>query len=201
MYGLSVFATEDQASAADERLQRVKVWLKEAKAADTEDRVFRLRALHEVGADRQTLQTAAAELLRLQRDDGGWSQADGLKSDAYATGTVLAALFDTDTLEAEHAAYRRGVAYLLGSQLSDGSWKVATHATPIQTYFESGFPHEKDQFISMAATCWATVALLKACPQRERQRRRISSETGFYWLKRGKLQRNECGSPSARDRL
>jgi hypothetical protein len=30
---------------------------------------------------------------------------------------------------------------------------------PVQPYFESGFPHGKSQFISSAATCWATMAL------------------------------------------
>jgi N-acyl-D-amino-acid deacylase len=165
LYGIAEFATADQASAADQRLQRVKAWLNETEVADTEDRVFQLRALDQVGADRDVMQSAAGELLQLQREDGGWSQEDGLESDAYATGTVLTALHDTNSLDAEHAAYARGVAYLLTTQRSDGSWKVATRATPIQTYFESGFPYEKDQFISMAASCWATMALLKACPQ------------------------------------
>jgi len=55
---------------------------------------------------------------------------------------------------------RRGVEYLLSTQLDDGSWHVVTRAEPIQKYFESGFPHGKDQFISMAASGWTTLALL-----------------------------------------
>ena len=35
--------------------------------------------------------------------------------------------------------------------------------TPFQTYFESGFPHGKDQFISITATAWGVTALALAC--------------------------------------
>src|SRR5215813_1842677 len=45
------------------------------------------------------------------------------------------------------------------TQLEDGSWYVRTRASPIQPYFESGFPHGRDQWISAAATNWATMAL------------------------------------------
>ena len=51
--------------------------------------------------------------------------------------------------------------YLLGSQLEDGSWHVVTRAEGFQTYYESGFPHNEDQFISTAASSWAVLALLK----------------------------------------
>jgi hypothetical protein len=33
---------------------------------------------------------------------------------------------------------------------------------PVQPYFASGFPYVRSQFISAAATCWATVALTLA---------------------------------------
>ena len=56
--------------------------------------------------------------------------------------------------------YQRGVKFLLGDQLEDGSWHVRSRSKPFQTYYESGFPHGKDQFISMHASSWATLALL-----------------------------------------
>jgi hypothetical protein len=34
-----------------------------------------------------------------------------------------------------------------------------------KAYFETGFPHGKDQFISMSATGWAIAALALACPK------------------------------------
>jgi len=45
------------------------------------------------------------------------------------------------------------------SQLGDGSWFVTSRAIPLQLHFESGFPHEGDQFISATATNWATITL------------------------------------------
>jgi len=48
--------------------------------------------------------------------------------------------------------------------LDDGSWHVPTRSTPIQTYYESGYPHGEDQFISITAAGWATTALALALP-------------------------------------
>jgi N-acyl-D-amino-acid deacylase len=167
LHGLSAYATAEQATDVAQRKERVKAWLVESKADETEDQVFRLRSLYELDADETQIAAAAMELVQQQRDDGGWAQTTELTSDAYATGTVLCALFDSGAVAADDVAFRRGVAYLVRNQLSDGSWHVATRAKPIQVYFESGFPHGKDQFISMSATCWATIALLKACSDAE----------------------------------
>ena len=65
---------------------------------------------------------------------------------------------------ADDEAIRRGLRFLIDTQLDDGSWHVVTRAKAFQTYFESGFPHEKDQFISIAASSWATLALLMTLP-------------------------------------
>ena len=58
----------------------------------------------------------------------------------------------------------KGLQYLLKNQEADGSWHVATRSKPIQKYFESGFPHGVDQFLSMQATCWAIIALAQPLP-------------------------------------
>jgi len=50
----------------------------------------------------------------------------------------------------------------MDSQLADGSWYVASRAVPSQPYFDSNFPHGPDQFISAAATNWASMALLSS---------------------------------------
>jgi hypothetical protein len=83
-------------------------------------------------------------------------------SDAYATGLSLGAISMTHTGAVDTPAYRRGVAYLMKTQCPDGSWHVRSRAFGVQPYFESGFPHGDDQWISMAATAWAAIALLPA---------------------------------------
>jgi len=67
--------------------------------------------------------------LREQRADGGWSQLPTLASDAYATGLALVALHQGGVLPVDHAAYRRGVEFLLRTQLEDGSWFVLRAAS------------------------------------------------------------------------
>jgi hypothetical protein len=57
------------------------------------------------------------------------------------------------------AAYRKAAQYLLRTQLEDGTWYVRSRAIAFQPYFETGFPHGTDQFISSAATAWAVIAL------------------------------------------
>src|SRR5260370_39923745 len=130
-----------------------------ASAAETEDKASRLLGLRWTAAGDQAVQKAVADLLREQRDDGGWAQLPSLPSDAYATGEVLYALHEAGKISAGHPAYQRGVAFLLRTQLADGSWFVPTRSFPLLEYFNSGFPHGRSQFISAAATCWATVAL------------------------------------------
>lgn len=162
--GLMAFGTPEQKERIGERVDAVRQWLRDAPAEDTEDRVFRLRTLRLVEAPEPEIAVAAEELLATQRADGGWAQLDDGVSDAYATGTALAALHQAGGMLPSEEAYRRGLGYLLSGQLEDGSWHVATRSDPIQTYYESGYPHEKDQFLSISAGSWATIALALALP-------------------------------------
>jgi len=157
---LAQFGTKKQQDRIAKAQEKAQTWLLESKPKDTEDRVFRLRALDYLDAEDKHVKSAAAELKQQQRKDGGWSQTAKLSSDAYATGTVLVALLRTKQLGKDSAAYRRGVAFLMKSQKKDGSWYVKSRSKPFQTYFESGFPHKKNQFISVSASSWATIALL-----------------------------------------
>ncbi len=114
----------------------------------------------------EIVSTLQRELLSTQNADGGWAQRPTLPdspSDAYATATALNALIESG-LDVADPAYVRGLEYLIKTQQADGSWHVATRSKPIQKYFESGFPHGVDQFISMQATCWSIKAIAKALP-------------------------------------
>jgi Squalene-hopene cyclase C-terminal domain len=166
--GLQTFGTAEQKERIDGRLCAIGDWLARTPAQDTEDRVFRLRTVQRLGCPAGDVQAAAQELVKTQRPDGGWAQRDGMESDAYATGTALVALHESAGLAPSDPVYQRGVAYLLAAQLEDGSWHVRSRSKPFQTYFESGFPHGKDQFISLAASSWATTALALALPAVER---------------------------------
>jgi squalene cyclase len=166
LYGLTAYGTTEQQERIAARMKQVSEWLQKNPPKDHEDRVFRLWALDAAGAPPTEVAAAAKELLARQRDDGGWAQLDSgepeaaTKSDAYATGTALVALHDTGQLSTSDPACQKGIAYLLKTQKDDGSWHVVSRSKPFQAYFESGFPHEKDQFISCAASAWATWALV-----------------------------------------
>lgn len=144
------------------RTEKARAWLVKANAKDNEDCAFRLLALKEAGAEPRDVQSAAWELLKAQRADGGWAQLDSGTSDAYATGSALVALHDAGGMKPDAPAYRAGLAFLLGAQKKDGTWFVKTRSKPFQPYYESGFPYEKDQFISAAASGWAAAALARA---------------------------------------
>ena len=160
------WATAAQKERAAKRIEAARGWLVKTPARDTEDRVFRLFGLFESGADAKEVAAAAWELLKSQRADGGWGQLDSLPSDPYATGSALVALHQAGGLKTDHPAYVRGVALLVKGQEADGSWLVKSRSKPFQPYYETGFPHEKNQFISSAATGWAAAALVLSCEPR-----------------------------------
>jgi hypothetical protein len=162
--GLKTWATAKQKSPAKARIEKAKGWLVKATPADTEDRVFRLMGLKEAGASAADVAAAAFELVNAQRPDGGWAQTRDMSSDPYATGTALVALHHAGGLKTDSAAYRAGVRFLLQTQRTDGTWLVKSRSKPFQPYYESGFPHGTDQFISSTATGWAATALALTLP-------------------------------------
>ena len=141
-----------------EPAKRALAWLKKTSPKSTEDHAFKLLGLH-WGDAKLEKQKAAEALIELQSTDGGWSQTKDMKSDAYATGLALSALRQSGALTANSPQYKSGGKWLLDHQEPDGSWRVKTRSKPIQKYFESSFPHGKDQFISISATCWAVIEL------------------------------------------
>jgi hypothetical protein len=163
--GLRAWAEDGQKGRAATRRTAAREWLMKSPAKDTEDRVFRLLSLKEADADEAAIRMAADELRKTQRPDGGWGQLDEMASDAYATGSALMALNGAGGTSTDAAEYRWGVAFLVATQRPDGSWYVKSRSKPFQKYYESGFPHGADQFISVAASGWATAALALAVPK------------------------------------
>ncbi len=158
---LKVYGSKGMQQELDVRIRRAAAFLKNYTPRTTEERNMRLLGLHWAGD--KVPAPEVKTLLRAQHADGGWSQTAHLGSDAYATATTLYALHELGT-PASDAAYRRGAEYLLKTQLEDGSWHVKSRAPKFQPYFQSGFPYDHDQWISNAATAWATTALSYAIP-------------------------------------
>jgi squalene cyclase len=163
MRALQLYAPMADKAAYDQAIQLAAAWIAKAQSTNNEDRSARLLGLAWAGKDRDASQKAMRELLAKQRPDGGWSDLDSMESSAYATGRSLFALQTAD-LPVSDAAYQRAVKFLLNTQQEDGSWHVKTRAMAFQPYFDAGFPHGFDQWISAAGTSWATMALSQASP-------------------------------------
>jgi ankyrin repeat protein len=163
MRALQLYAPKTDKAAYDRSIQLAAAWMAKAESTNNDDRSYRLLGLAWAGKDKDATRKAMRELLAKQRPDGGWSDLDSMESSAYATGKSLFAL-QTAELPASDAAYQRAVKFLLSTQQEDGSWYVKTRALAFQPYFDAGFPHGFDQWISAAGTSWATVALSQASP-------------------------------------
>ena len=140
------------------RVARARRWLAESKPIVAYERSFQLLGLTWTGASAADVKRVAADVRKLQRADGGWGQIGELPSDAFATSVALYALQQAG-MPAQDPVTRRAVDYLMRTQQADGSWHVASRATKLQPYFQSGFPYDHDQWISAAATGWAVAAL------------------------------------------
>jgi hypothetical protein len=148
------------------RIERARKWLMAAEPKSNSEHGFRLLGLAWSGSDKSQIQAQAVSLVKQQHEDGGWSEIPEAASDAYATAMTLYALREGGGIVAADPAYVRGVDYLLRTQLDDGSWHVKTRTLPFQPYFESGFPHGPDQWISAAASGFAAVALMSTLPEK-----------------------------------
>ncbi len=165
MRALQLYAPKTDKQAYRRAIDLAAAWLANARPYNIEDRGWRLLGLAWAGTNKAATQIALRELLAVQRADGGWSDLESMESSAYATGKALYAL-QAAGMAASDAAYARGVRFLLNTQQADGSWYVRTRAMAFQPFFEGGFPHAADQFISAAGSGWAALALLNAAEAR-----------------------------------
>src|SRR5688572_3419593 len=152
-----------QKAQADAAVARARTFLEGRTPRETEERTYQLLGLLWAGAPRATLEKLARELKAAQRPDGGWNSVAGRESDAYSTAQALVALHDGGGVAIIDAAYQRGVEFLLKTQAVDGSWHVVSRLHPpapvSPPYFDAGYPHGHDQFLSMQGASWAVMAL------------------------------------------
>lgn len=159
--GLKWFGTADQQRRIETALARAITWLRLAPLEEHEDVVFALWGESLLAQPTVERLAALSQALQdQQRDDGGWAQLATTSSDAYATGQAVWVLRESP-VPFSAAVIERGIQWLQEHQEADGSWHVVTRSKPIQEWFDNGDPHGDDQFISIAATGWATAALAR----------------------------------------
>ena len=164
LIGLEKFATAEQRPRVAKARDAAEKWLAQTPLRDQQDRLWRLWGLHHLGGDDAVKQRTLDAIRAAQRDDGGWAEDKDRQSDAYSTGQTLFMLCKTGTAR-DDAAVVRARDYLLRTQLADGSWLTESHVkNKAQPYFENGDPHGEHQFLSTAATAWATAALAQFLP-------------------------------------
>jgi hypothetical protein len=158
MRALQFYAPAGDKSDYENAIRAAGDWIASAPVSTNEDRTFRVFGLVWAGKDTALVQKAVRDLESMQHPDGGWSDIATTDSTAYATGEALAALHEAG-VPVSDPVYRKGVRFLLNRQIADGSWYVKTHSFGVQPYFDDGFPHGLDQWISASATSWAIIAL------------------------------------------
>jgi hypothetical protein len=132
-------------------------WLADREGiSSTQVAALRLMALAWSGASASAVEEASAELRTLQQKDGGWAQAPGLSSDAYATGQALYAL-RVSGITRDNRAVARGTAFLVATQKEDGSWPMASRPA-----MEGGKPAGLLSPIVHFGSAWATMGLARA---------------------------------------
>lgn len=164
LMGMEKYASPEQQAEVAKACAAADRWLSQAPFKNHQDRLWRLWGLHHRGGSAASIQTVRAGIVAAQRKDGGWGETEERETDAYSTGQTLFMLLRTG-MSASDPAVVRARDYLLKQQLADGSWLVESHQKfKAQPYFENGDPHGEHQFISTAATCWATAALAQLTP-------------------------------------
>jgi ankyrin repeat protein len=164
MRGLQLYAPAAEKAAYQKSVDLAAAWLATAQPKVSEDRSWRLMGLAWAGKNPGAVKAAVKDLLAFQRADGGWPDIPTMESSAYSTGMALVAL-RTAGMAVSDPAYQKGVKYLLSTQQNDGTWYVKSRALSFQPFFDAGYSHGFDQFISAAGSNWAAMALASAIPE------------------------------------
>ena len=185
---IQLYLPEELKAQGDACVWRARQWLVATRPLSTEDAAFRLMGLVWASAPDNAIEAARNNLRTMSKPDGGWAELAGYPSDAYSTGEALYALRQSGVSDSD-PAWRGGLKFLISTQARDGSWRVRTRMVspaPVSPpYFSTGFPYQKDEYLSYAGSCWAVMALLSAMPQASQpfQKPRAISEMAEGWIR------------------
>jgi len=160
---LTAFATLAllPAASADEsaRIARDKGlgWLTKTKTDDDPQSIaMRLVLWRRMEFPADQSQPLVERIKGRQNADGGWSQANDMSSDAWATGQALYALAHAG-LKADDPVIARGHAFLIKTQRDDGSWLMTSR--PIKPGGEGSTSLVP---ITGAGSAWAVLGLVRS---------------------------------------
>jgi squalene-hopene/tetraprenyl-beta-curcumene cyclase len=161
MTALATLALLPAAATGDDAAKAVRDkgirWLTKTKTDDAAQSIaIRLVLWQRLGRPAEEWQPLVRRIKERQNADGGWSQAMGMESDAWATGQALYALAHAG-LRPDEPVVARGQAFLVKTQRDDGSWPMRSRPVkPGGEGSKSLIP------ITAAGSAWATLGLVRS---------------------------------------
>jgi squalene-hopene/tetraprenyl-beta-curcumene cyclase len=166
MTALATLALLPQASSGDDAAKSVRdkgiKWLADTKTDDDPQSIaMRLVLWKRLDRPDEEWQPLVRRIKERQNDDGGWSQAKGMESDAWATGQALYALAHAG-IKPNERVIARGHTFLVNTQREDGSWPMTSRPMkPGGEGCKSLVP------ITCAGSAWAVLGLARSTPPSE----------------------------------
>jgi hypothetical protein len=169
---LSAKGLPNEAAAA--QIEKARKWLAENPRGEShQSQIARLLLDQHFATPRGDLQPAIDRLLKLQNEDGGWSQIPERGSDAYATGQSLYVLGRSGETAANNAAVAKAQAWLVSKQQAEGSWNMTPRPNK-----PGDKESEKTGPITYVGTAWATLGLIRTTPPMEPAATGAAASTG-----------------------
>ena len=161
MTALATLAVLPAAAAGDAEAKAVRdkgvKWLARTKSdGDPQSVAMRLILWIRLGRPASDWQPLVRLIKERQNADGGWSQAKGMASDAWATGQALYALAHAGS-KPDDPVVQRAHAFLVKTQRADGSWPMTSRPLkPGSGGSKSLIP------ITCAGSAWAVLGLVRS---------------------------------------
>jgi squalene-hopene/tetraprenyl-beta-curcumene cyclase len=158
---LATLAVLPEAAAGDASAKAVRdkavKWLAQTKTDDDPQSVaLRLVVWTRLGRPAAEWRPLVRRIKERQNADGGWSQAKGMASDAWATGQALYALAHAG-VKPDEPVITRAHAFLVKTQREDGSWPMTSRPVkPGGEGCKSLIP------ITGAGSAWAILGLVRS---------------------------------------